>query len=387
MKHGFVASVLVAVALIATAMAQSEQASGDITNDQTMARLRVAHLVRGGPAVDLLVDGAVAVNVFVPQAVLPAGYIGGYVYLEPGYHQIAVVPTGRSAEEALIGPLELTLEVGPRYTVAVVGQLQDPRLTPLVMDDTETLSEVRTSAEQGIMILINNVAGTQTLDFTLGGEGPTGVPYLGFAAAPLAPTVGAPLRIATDVGVIAEEPGPGMDPAIEFLAAFYGTTQGDDFTDTQSENTSDLDIASFLQQFSGRGFEWADHPVSFETFLKALEVTGLGEMLSSGRAYLVFPPTDEAFSQLPPDELAELMADAEALTELVKYHIVEGYFPRATLSGEEYWVSFHTNLAGGFLRVTPDSIGGRPTADLQDYMVANGSRVAPITTVVMPIAP
>lgn len=384
MKNGFVASVLVAVTLIATALAQGEKAPATTISDQTQARLRVAHLVRGGPEVDLLIDGSVAFNMDVGQAGLPAGYIGGYLYIEPGRHEIAVVPTGRSIDAALVGPLDLGLEAGHRYTVAVLGQLEDPSLTPLVMDDTETLREARTSPEQGIMILINNLADTTTLDFTLGGEGPIGVPYLGFAAAPMALSVGAPLRIATDLGVIAQEPGPGMDPAVEFLVAFYGRTAGDDFADTQSENTSDLDIVSFLRQFSGRGFEWAGHPISFERFLEALDVTGMDELLSSGRTYLVFPPTDEAFAQLPAENLAELMGDADALTQLLRYHIVEGYFPKRTLTGEEYWVGLHTNLAGTELQVTPTSVAGKPTADLQDYMVANGSRVAPITTVLLP---
>src|SRR5690606_31444250 len=194
MKNGFVASVLVAVTLIATALAQGEKAPATTISDQTQARLRVAHLVRGGPEVDLLIDGSVAFNMDVRQAGLPAGYIGGYLYIEPGRHEIAVVPTGRSIDAALIGPLDLGLEAGHRYTVAVLGQLEDPSLTPLVMDDTETLREARTSPEQGIMILINNLADTTTLDFTLGGEGPIGVPYLGFAAAPMALSVGAPLR-------------------------------------------------------------------------------------------------------------------------------------------------------------------------------------------------
>ena len=52
---------------------------------------------------------------------------------------------------------------------------------------------------------------------------------------------------------------------------FFGQFPGEDFRDTQSANISDLDLEAFLQEFSGIGFEWNGEPLSFDTFLKALE--------------------------------------------------------------------------------------------------------------------
>ena len=384
MKHKIASVMFMLCLMLSFALAQVDQATGTVTNDATMARLRVGHLVFGAPNIDLLVNGEIPINRDVPQADFPAGYIGSYLYLEPGTYSVAVVPTGKGVDEALVGPLDITLEAGHRYTLAMIGQMEDESLAPLVMDDTEILQEARTSPEQGIMILVNNLADTETLDFTLGGQGPTGVPYGGFAAAPLALTIGEPLRIATNFGVIAEEAGPGMDPAVDFTVAFMGRFPGEAFRDTQSVNTSDLNTVAFLRQFSGLGFEWDGHPISFDTFLKALETTGLTEMLETGGPYLVFPPTDEAFAALPEGDLEALLADPEMLADLVRYHIVEGYYPRGSLSGEEARPKVVTNVLGTELELLPDRINGMAMADLQDYMVANGSRVAPIT-IVLPL--
>ncbi len=372
------------------AFAQIDQATGTVTNDTTQSRLRVAHLVFDGPNVDLLVNGKIPVNGSVPQGDLFAGYIGGYLYLEPRTYSVAVVPTGKRVDEALIGPLDIQLEAGHRYTLAVVGQIEDESLKPLVMDDTEILQEARTSPEQGILILVNNLAGTETLDFTLGGKGPTGVGYGSFAAAPLAMPYGKPFKISTNVGVLEEnEAGGGQDPAVDFtfaLAGHFSDNPDEDSLGAQSVNTSDLNTVAFLQHFSGLGFEWDGHPISFDTFLRAVETTGLTEMLETSSPYVVFPPTDEAFATLPEDEFNALMADPEALADLVRYHVVEGYYPRGGLTGEEGHVRVLTNLLGMELELlaNPFNINGTIVSDLQSYMVANGSRVVPITAVLLP---
>ena len=48
--------------------------------------------------------------------------------------------------------------------------------------------------------------------------------------------------------------------------------------------------------------------------------------------YLVMAPTDEAFAELPKDRLEELMADPEALRNVLRNHIIEGYVPRGSLA-------------------------------------------------------
>jgi hypothetical protein len=367
------------------ALAQVDTTTGTSTDDATMARLRVGHLVHGGPNIDLLVNGRIPMNRDVAQANFASGFIGGYLYLEPGSYSVAIVPTGKGLAEALIGPIDLALQAGHRYTLAMMGQMDDAILTPLVVDDTALLLEARTSPDQGIMILVNNLGGSETLDFTLGGEGPSGVPYGGAGAAALAMPFGKPLRIVSNVGVIDVYAAGGyQDPGIDFTVSFIGRVSGGAFRDTQSGNTSDLTILEFLRTFSGLGFEWDGHPISFDTFLDALDSTGLGEMLATDGPYLVIPPTDEAFASLPKDEFDALMADPQALADLLRHHIVEGYYPRGALTGVGGQAKVLTNALGLELAFLPSRINGTNVSNLQFYMVANGNRIAPITTVLRP---
>lgn len=63
---------------------------------------------------------------------------------------------------------------------------------------------------------------------------------------------------------------------------------------------------------------------SFNTLVEAIKVAGLVEVLSSEGPFTVFAPTDEAFSRIPQEELNGLIADKEALTAVLTYHVVPG---------------------------------------------------------------
>src|SRR6266496_4757545 len=95
-------------------------------NDATQARLRVSNCVFNGPTVDVFVNGAVAVNGGMPQASMIALNISGYIYLVPGTYSIAVVPTGKGLAQALLGPLDVSIAAGHRYTVVMLGQANEP---------------------------------------------------------------------------------------------------------------------------------------------------------------------------------------------------------------------------------------------------------------------
>jgi hypothetical protein len=94
-----------------------------------MAQVRIVHASPDAPAVDIWVDGEVAIsNLAFSEAT-------EYVSLPAGDHDIAVTPTGAGPEEAVI-EATLTLEGGMAYTVAAVGQLTD--IAPLVLQDDLT---------------------------------------------------------------------------------------------------------------------------------------------------------------------------------------------------------------------------------------------------------
>ncbi len=69
---------------------------------------------------------------------------------------------------------------------------------------------------------------------------------------------------------------------------------------------------------------------SFTTLLAAAEAAGLVETLSGEGPLTVFAPTDEAFAALPEGTVEGLLADTDALTAVLTYHVVAG----AVMSGD-----------------------------------------------------
>lgn len=63
---------------------------------------------------------------------------------------------------------------------------------------------------------------------------------------------------------------------------------------------------------------------SFTTLAAALEAAGLVEVLQGEGPFTVFAPTDAAFAKLPAGTVEALLADKEALTRVLTYHVVAG---------------------------------------------------------------
>src|SRR6185369_2637432 len=62
----------------------------------------------------------------------------------------------------------------------------------------------------------------------------------------------------------------------------------------------------------------------FKTLVKAVEVAGLADTLSSPGPFTVFAPTDEAFAKLPKGALDSLLKNPDALKSVLLYHVVPG---------------------------------------------------------------
>ncbi|MCB9513585.1 MAG: fasciclin domain-containing protein [Candidatus Latescibacteria bacterium] len=62
----------------------------------------------------------------------------------------------------------------------------------------------------------------------------------------------------------------------------------------------------------------------FSTLATAVEAAGLTDVLAGEGPFTVFAPTDEAFAKLPEGALDKLLADPEALREVLLYHVVPG---------------------------------------------------------------
>ncbi|MEX2529895.1 MAG: fasciclin domain-containing protein [Gemmatimonadota bacterium] len=63
---------------------------------------------------------------------------------------------------------------------------------------------------------------------------------------------------------------------------------------------------------------------TFQTLVAAIQAAGLVETLSGEGPFTVFAPTDEAFAQLPEGTIEALLADVDALREILTYHVVPG---------------------------------------------------------------
>ena len=61
---------------------------------------------------------------------------------------------------------------------------------------------------------------------------------------------------------------------------------------------------------------------SFNTLVQAVQAAGLVETLSGPGPFTVFAPTDEAFAKVPEETLNALLADPDALADVLTYHVV-----------------------------------------------------------------
>ena len=118
--------------------------------------------------------------------------------------------------------------------------------------------------------------------------------------------------------------------------------------------------------------ETAQNAGSFNTLLTAVEAAGLTDVLKGEGPFTVLAPTDDAFAKIPADVLNGLLADAEALTDVLTYHVIAGEAPAAavvqldsatTLQGSDVAISV---AADGTVRIN-DS-----TVLVTDIMTRNG---------------
>ena len=100
--------------------------SAEILDANTPARLQVVHASPDAPAVDVRVNG----DVLIPGLEFPNAT--GFVEVAPDTYSVSVTVAGNPGAIA-IGPVDLTLEPGVRYSVLAVGELA--AIEPLILDD------------------------------------------------------------------------------------------------------------------------------------------------------------------------------------------------------------------------------------------------------------
>jgi len=351
-------------------------------NDATQARLRVSQCVYGAPEMEVYLNGKVPVNAGVPLSYLGAGGVSRYEYLAPGTYRVAVVPTDMGIDKTFLGPLDVTLAAGHRYTVVALGQADEASHKALVIDETDAYQAIGAKPTDRTYITVNNLKRVPGIDISEDGiVREQDVPYGGFKAAIW--TVGQFKDLALMVSGAANKrllalAQDGFNlPAIDTLDCFGGN-----YAEMHtSPSTSLLNVIDFLQGASDEAAKKGSRSPSFKTFLAALETTGLTQMLTTGGPYLLFPPTDEAFTALPKATRDALLADPKALADVLRAHIVEGYYPPGTLITGRFADRFErtvSNMLGAKLALSSDDglfINGDRVGGEDTVMVANGTRV------------
>ncbi len=94
--------------------------------------------------------------------------------------------------------------------------------------------------------------------------------------------------------------------------------------------------------------ETAQAAGNFTTLLAAAEAADLVDALKGAGPITVFAPTDEAFAKLPAGTVEALLADKDALTAILTYHVVPG----AVTAAEVVKLTSAATLNGSNLTIT-----------------------------------
>lgn len=132
----------------------------------------------------------------------------------------------------------------------------------------------------------------------------------------------------------------------------------------------------------------ADQPVGtaaagnplLSTLVTALTEADLVDTLNDAEALTVFAPTNDAFDEIPEEDLNALLADKEALTEVLTHHVVGAEAGPEAIAGD------HETLNG--TTVTVEGAGEEWMVDDAAIVCANidtaNAKVYVIDTVLMP---
>jgi uncharacterized surface protein with fasciclin (FAS1) repeats len=125
---------------------------------------------------------------------------------------------------------------------------------------------------------------------------------------------------------------------------------------------------------------------NFETLVAAVKEAGLVETLSSAGPFTVFAPTDEAFAKLPEGTLEALLADKEALTAVLTYHVIPGKVMAADVIQAQQVRPATVQGESLNVRVTNGSVYVDDATVVQPDVEASNGVIHVIDTVVLPQA-
>ncbi len=348
------------------------------------ANVRVAHFSPDTPAVDIYVNGEVAI------AGLEFPTITDWVTLEPGDYEIAVAPAGTSLEEAAIGPATLTFEGDTFTTVAAVGSLENGTLAPAVIsEDLSGLAEgsARVTVFHAIedAPAVDVLAGGAPIVSQLAYPGTLGsndglftldVPAGSYDLAVVPSGATEPVvidltgtELAADTYYFVAAVGPLAEPNVALAA-----TSADDVETLRAGGADGEEEAAPTIAEIVAGDE------NFSILLAAVGAAdpAILEALSGESPLTVFAPTNDAFAALFEAlgmSAEDVLANTDLLNQVLLYHVVEGAVPAVdvvTLDGQ----SVPTLLDGSSLDISIVDGGvvlnGSVNVIQTDIMASNG---------------
>ena len=191
--------------------------------------------------------------------------------------------------------------------------------------------------------------------------------------------------------------GNGADDTTEMGETEENGTNGDGMDEGNDENGMEEAGENFgpgcaeVPEEGDGSFEgMAEEPVAtaasnnplLSTLVTAVEEADLVDTLNSAEDITVFAPTDDAFDEIPEEDLNALLEDQDELTEVLTYHVVEGEHTPADLEDGTF-----TSLQGD--EVTTEGAGEEFTVDEDAEVVCGNVQTANATvyiidTVLMP---
>lgn len=312
----------------------------DMMEDDMMepiTHIRVHHFSPDAPAVDIYVNGEIAVG----ELAFPTST--SWLNIPAGTYEIAVAPAGTSLDDAVIGPASFDLAADTWYNVAAVGSVADGTLAPAIFVEDLGADLAEDSAH---VTVFHGIEGAPAVDVLAGGDAI--VPQLAFPGTSGdndgAFTFDVPAGTYDLSVVVSSDPdtqlfdlsGTTLEAGMTYLVAAVGTL------DAPQIAMLSVDIDAMMADMMGESEDEMMAPTiadivvesansdmpEFTTLLAAVDAAGLVQTLSDPEAsFTVFAPTDAAFAAAL-DALGltaeELLADTDLLTSVLLYHVLDG---------------------------------------------------------------
>ncbi|MBW4644363.1 MAG: fasciclin domain-containing protein [Goleter apudmare HA4340-LM2] len=171
---------------------------------------------------------------------------------------------------------------------------------------------------------------------------------------------------------VTETPTTTVPPVVETPVTTVPPT-----TPTPNDVTADRNIAEQLQLLATQR--------QLQTFVKALQTTGLNERLATPGPYTVFVPNDAAFAALPKTTVDNLLQpeNRAKLEQLLSYHIIPGRFTANQLKSGQV-----KTLEGNAVKINVDPTANTVTVNdagvIQPDIPASNGIIHVVDKVILP---